>query len=283
MRVRDVPPPLGPPARLAPAPLLPPVLPVQADQRAGTVSLVGAGPGDAELLTLRALRRLQQADVVVHDALVGADVLALIAPAAERIDVGKRARRHSVPQPDTNALLVRLARRGMRVVRLKGGDPFMFGRGGEEAEYLIAHGVPFEVVPGVTSAAGAASCAGIPLTHRDHAHACVFVTGHLCDERASPDWAALARPRQTLVIYMGLGAVASITAQLAAHGLPAHTPAAAVERATTAHQRVVTATLATLAEEVTRAALGAPTILIVGEVVRLRDTLVAQPHLLSEA
>ena len=237
------------------------------------VALVGAGPGDPELLTLRALRRLQQADVLVYDHLVDARVLALANPAAERLYVGKQASRHSVPQDGINALLVRHARRGLRVVRLKGGDPYVFGRGGEEAEYLAAHGVAFEVVPGITSASGAAAFAGIPLTHRDHAHAVTFVTGHLRDDGATLDWHALARPKQTLVVYMGLAALPRLAAELVAHGLPADTPAAAIERATTPQQRVVIATIATLAGAAARAGLQPPTLLVVGDVVRLRESL----------
>ena len=239
----------------------------------GRVALVGAGPGDPELLTLRAARLLAQADVVVHDHLVGPGVLELIGEGAQRIYVGKERCRHSMAQDDINRLLVRLAREGRNVVRLKGGDPFIFGRGGEELQALAAEGVPFEVVPGVTAACGVASHAGIPLTHRDFAQSCTFVTGHLKDGSCELDWPALARPRQTVVIYMGLSGLPTICAQLIAHGLPAHWPAAVVAQGTLPTQRVVCATLATLAEEVKREGLQSPGLTIVGEVVRLRDEL----------
>ena len=239
----------------------------------GTVYLVGAGPGDPELLTLRAARLLAQADVVVHDHLVGAEVLALIGRDAERIYVGKERKHHSMAQEDINTLLVRLARAGRNVVRLKGGDPFVFGRGGEELQVLAAEGIPFEVVPGVTAACGVASYAGIPLTHRDYAQSCTFVTGHLKDGSCDLDWPALARPRQTVVIYMGLSGLATICAQLIAHGLPADWPAAVVAPGTLTTQREVCATLGTLAEAVAHAGLQSPCLTIVGEVVRLRDEL----------
>ena len=239
----------------------------------GRVALVGAGPGDPELLTLRAARLLAQADVVVHDHLVGPGVLALIGTGAQRIYVGKERCRHSMAQDDINRLLVRLAREGRHVVRLKGGDPFIFGRGGEELQALAAEGVSFEVVPGVTAACGVASHAGIPLTHRDFAQSCTFVTGHLKDGSCELDWPALARPHQTVVIYMGLSGLPTICAQLIAHGLPAHWPAAVVAQGTLPTQRVVCATLATLAAEVESEGLQSPCLTIVGEVVRLRDEL----------
>ena len=239
----------------------------------GHVSLVGAGPGDAELLTLRAARLLRQADVVVYDHLVSSEVLDLIGADARRIYVGKQRSHHSMVQEDINGLLVRLAREGHQVVRLKGGDPFVFGRGGEELQVLAAAGIAFEVVPGVTAACGVASYAGIPLTHRDHAQSCLFVTGHLKDGTADLDWPALARPRQTVVIYMGLGGLAGICAQLVAHGAPASLPAAVVEQGTTANQRVVAATLADLAPRVAAAGLKSPSLIIVGEVVALREEL----------
>jgi uroporphyrin-III C-methyltransferase len=246
----------------------------------GKVHLVGAGPGDAELLTLRAARLLALADVVVYDHLVGAEVLAMARADAQRIYVGKQRALHSMAQPAINALLVRLAREGRCVVRLKGGDPLIFGRGGEELQVLAAEGIPFEVVPGVTAACGVASHAGIPLTHRDYAQRCTFVTGHLKAGTSDFDWAALARPRQTVVIYMGLSGLPEICAQLQAHGLPADWPAAVVAHGTLPSQRVVRATLATLADVVARACLESPCLTIVGEVVRLHDELAwfgAQP------
>jgi uroporphyrin-III C-methyltransferase/precorrin-2 dehydrogenase/sirohydrochlorin ferrochelatase len=239
----------------------------------GIVYLVGAGPGDPDLLTLRALRLIQAAEVVLYDNLVSAAVLELIPAATEKIYVGKERSLHTLPQEGINALLVRLAREGKQVVRLKGGDPFIFGRGGEEIESLMEHGVAFEVVPGVTAALGVAAYAGIPLTHRDYAQSCLLVTGHLKDNSVNLDWPALARPRQTLVIYMGLLALETICTQLMAHGLPANTPAAVIQQGTTASQKVVTGTLSNLYERVTAAQLKAPTLIIVGGVVTLREKL----------
>jgi uroporphyrin-III C-methyltransferase/precorrin-2 dehydrogenase/sirohydrochlorin ferrochelatase len=239
----------------------------------GFVSLVGAGPGDPDLLTLRALRVLQSADAVLYDHLVAPALVSMARPEAERVYVGKERDRHALGQDSINALMVCLARRGKRVVRLKGGDPFMFGRGGEEIEALAAQGVAFEIVPGVTAAAGAAAYAGIPLTHRDYAQTCVFATGHLKDGSAELDWAALARPRQTVVVYMGVGALAQICAGLVGHGLRAGTPAALVEKATWPAQRIVEGTLATLPEAAAAAGVKPPALLIVGEVVRLRARL----------
>ncbi len=239
----------------------------------GTVYRVGAGPGDPGLLTLRAARLLAQADVVVYDHLVGPDVLDLIGPDARRIYVGKERANHTLPQGDINLLLAELAHAHECVVRLKGGDPFVFGRGGEELQALMAHDVPFEVVPGITAACGVSAYAGIPLTHRDHAQACLFVTGHLKDGSCDLDWPALARKRQTVVIYMGLGGLATICERLVAHGLPPDWPAAVVEQGTLPQQRVVAATLAALPAAVRRAGLQSPCLTIVGEVVRLRDQL----------
>jgi uroporphyrin-III C-methyltransferase len=239
----------------------------------GRVALVGAGPGDPELLTLRAARLLRDAEAVVHDFLVGPEVLDMVNPRAQCICAGKRSNRHSMPQHEINALLVRLAREGLRVVRLKGGDPFVFGRGGEEAQALAAAGVDFEIVPGVTAACGVTAYAGIPLTHRDLAQSCLFVTGHQKDHTADLDWPALARARQTVVIYMGLAALAQICTQLVAHGQRADMPAAVIQQGTLPEQRVVTGTLANLPQRVAAAGLDAPCLIVVGEVVRLRDEL----------
>lgn len=239
----------------------------------GKVWLVGAGPGDPELLTVKAARLLAGARLVLHDHLVGAGVLALMPRDARRICVGKRDRHHTLPQDETNALLVELGLAGEQVVRLKGGDPYVFGRGGEEALALAAAGVPFEIVPGITSAQGMSTYAGIPLTHRDHASSVVFATGHSREGGEGPDWAALAQPRQTVVIYMGLGTLPTICRQLVAHGLPADTPAAVVEQATLPGQRVVAGTLLTLPLLARAQGVAAPALIVVGEVVRLHNTL----------
>jgi uroporphyrin-III C-methyltransferase/precorrin-2 dehydrogenase/sirohydrochlorin ferrochelatase len=250
----------------------------------GFVSLVGAGPGDPDLLTLRALRVMQRADAILYDHLVAPALVDLARRGAERIYVGKERDNHALGQDEINALMVRLARQGKRVVRLKGGDPFIFGRGGEEIEALAARGVAFEIVPGVTAAAGAAAYAGIPLTHRDYAQTCVFATGHLKDGSAELDWDALARPRQTVVIYMGVGALAQICAGLVAHGLPAGMPAALVEKATWPGQRVIEGTLASLPAAAAAAAVKPPALLIVGEVVRLRERLAwFEPQMVASA
>lgn len=239
----------------------------------GRVYLVGAGPGDPELLTLRAVRLLQQTDVIVYDHLVSSAVLDFVSPTAERIYAGKRRNEHTMRQEQINALLVKLALEGKQVVRLKGGDPFMFGRGGEELQTLAAHGVAFEVVPGVTAAAGVSSYAGIPLTHRDYAQSCLFVTGHLQDGTADLDWPSLVRLRQTVVIYMGLGGLAEICSQMMAHGALPTLPIAVVQDGTITTQKVVTGTLANMPERVAQAGLKSPCLTIVGEVVKLHDSL----------
>ena len=241
--------------------------------RRGCVALVGAGPGDPELLTLKALRAIERADAIVYDRLVSPEIVALAPRSALRIDVGKSRSRHTLAQEAISALLVRLAREGRRVVRLKGGDPFIFGRGGEEAEVLAANGIAFEVVPGISAANGIAAATGIPLTHRGHAKACVLVTGHLQDGTMDLDWPALARSGQTLVVYMGLLGLSTLCRQLVAHGLPPSTPAAIVQQGTTPRQRVVVATLATLPVCASAANLAPPTLIIVGEVVRVRERL----------
>ena len=239
----------------------------------GKVFLVGAGPGDPELLTVRALKLLKRAHVVLYDNLISPEILALLPAATERIYVGKRRANHAMRQEAINALLVELALAGKRVLRLKGGDPFVFGRGGEEIDTLSAHGIAFEVVPGITAALGAAAYAGIPLTHRDHAHSCTFVTGQLQDGSVDLDWPALARPRQTIVVYMGLPGLPLLCRKLVEHGLPRDTGAAVVQQGTTQTQRVVTGTLGTLPGRVAKAKLHAPTLIIVGNVVRLREKL----------
>jgi uroporphyrin-III C-methyltransferase/precorrin-2 dehydrogenase/sirohydrochlorin ferrochelatase len=239
----------------------------------GEVTLVGAGPGDPGLLTLRALRALQNADVILYDRLVSPEVLDLARRDAERIYVGKAAGAHHVSQEDTNALLVKLAKAGKRVCRLKGGDPFIFGRGGEELEALAAEGIRFEVVPGVTAAAGCAAYAGIPLTHRDYAQALTFVTGHCKGEADNIDWSALSRPGHTVVFYMGLNQLGNIVARLLEHGAPPTRAAAIVEQGTRATQRVLTATLSDLVQKAAEARVESPALLIVGEVTRLHEVL----------
>jgi uroporphyrin-III C-methyltransferase len=247
----------------------------------GFVSIVGAGPGPADLMTLRALDRLRRAEVVVHDRLITPEVLDLIPPTALRVYVGKALGNHSVPQGGIHALLVEHARLGRRVVRLKGGDPYMFGRGGEEVQALQTEAIAFEVVPGVTAASGCAAAAGIPLTHRDLAGSCVFLPGHLADDKASHDWQALARPGQTRVFYMGVQRLGQIAHQLMAHGLAPDTPAAIVYDGTRAGQTVMATGLADLV------ALAPgygprPGLLIIGETVRLSPaftpSLVSHEH-----
>lgn len=252
-------------------------------QARGSVVLVGAGPGDPGLLTLRALRALNEADVILHDRLVSADVLELARRDAQRIEVGKQAGLHHTTQEGIHALMLEHAQAGQRVVRLKGGDPFVFGRGGEELEFLRDHDIPYEVVPGITAAVACAAYAGVPLTHRDHAQSVRFVTAHC---RASmetldatgldgigPDWTALAQERQTLAIYMGVGELTTVQTQLLAHGRAASTPFALVENGSRADQRVIVGTLANLAERADVHAVRSPALLIIGEVAGLADRL----------
>lgn len=246
---------------------------VAAIERGGSVVLVGAGPGDPGLLTLRALRALNEADVILHDQLVSAEVLALARRDASFIDVGKQAGQHRVEQDGIHALMIEHARRGARVVRLKGGDPFVFGRGGEELEALKAAGIRFEVVPGITAASACAAHAGIPLTHRDHAQSVRLVTAH-CEKSADRlDWVGLAQDRQTLAFYMGVAGLERIRDRLVAHGRAASTPFAIVENGSRAEQRVVTGTLADLPEIARDHAVRSPALLILGEVAALAGEL----------
>lgn len=244
-----------------------------ADRPSGAVYLVGAGPGHPDLLTFRALRLMQQADVVLHDNLVAPELLELVRRDAERMYVGKARANHTLPQEDINQLMVRLALSGKRVLRLKGGDPFTFGRGGEEIETLAEHNIPFEVVPGITAANGAACYAGIPLTHRDHAQSVTFVTGHKKDGSIDLDWPALTRPDQTVVVYMGLTMAAELCAAFIQHGKPADTPAAVIEWATTARQRTLGGTLSSLPGLISSYGVASPALIIVGSVVSLADKL----------
>lgn len=242
-------------------------------RKTGQVWLVGAGPGDPDLLTIKALRLIQQADVVIHDRLVSQPVMDLIPASTRRIYVGKARSDHAVPQEDINQLLVTEARAGHNVLRLKGGDPFIFGRGGEEIQELADAGIPFEVVPGITAASGCAAYAGIPLTHRDYAQSVRFITGHLKNDGVNLHWPELMDPMQTLVFYMGLVGLKAICEQLIAHGRNPHTPVALIEKGTTPQQRVIIATLATINERVQAEKVSAPTLTIVGDVVQLHGKL----------
>jgi uroporphyrin-III C-methyltransferase/precorrin-2 dehydrogenase/sirohydrochlorin ferrochelatase len=245
----------------------------EAEAARGEVFLVGTGPGDPDLLTFRALRLMQRADVVLHDRLIGPRILNLVRRDAERIYVGKEPDSHTVSQDDITQMLVRLALEGKRVLRLKGGDPFIFGRGGEEIEELARRGIPFQVVPGITAAAGCAAYAGIPLTHRDHAQACVFVTGHGKDGRVSLNWEALIQPRQTVAIYMGLSTLAAVMEDFIAHGADPVMPTAVIDNGTRRRQRVVVGTIADIAAKTAEANLKGPAMIIVGTVVTLADRL----------
>lgn len=246
----------------------------------GFVSIVGAGPGDPDLLTVKGLKAIQQADAVVYDRLIGADILALIPTGVMRIFAGKSCKQHFMPQEEINSLLVQLASSGRRVVRLKGGDPFIFGRGGEEAEYLAQHHIPFEIVPGISSASGCSAYSGIPLTHRGLATGVRYLTGH-CQYRSDehkdgvPDlnWPSLADKDTTLVVYMGLTNLASISSELMAHGLSGATPAAAIQEGTTERQKVVVATLADIAVRIREEAIQSPALVIIGNVVSLSEKL----------
>ncbi len=254
------------------------------EARWGGVSLVGAGPGDPELLTVRALRRLQAADVVVFDNLVGHQIMTLVPTSTACIYVGKKAADHALPQEAICTLLVQLAQRGKRVVRLKGGDPFVFGRGGEELEVLVQAGVAVEVVPGITAALGASAGAGIPLTHRDLAQSCVFVTGYRKDGGDVTNWASLARPNQTLVVYMGVSALPGIVQALRAHGRAGNTPVALIRHASLPDQQVWTGTLDTIVDLATRHQIKPPALTVVGEVVALyQPNLEAQLRVAREA
>lgn len=245
------------------------------DQRenVGEVYLVGAGPGDPDLLTFKALRLMQQADIVLYDRLVSPGVMDLVRRDADKVYVGKRRSDHAVPQTSINQLLVDHAKQGKRVLRLKGGDPFIFGRGGEEIETLSEHNIPFQIVPGITAASGCASYAGIPLTHRDHAQSVRFITGHLQSDESNLYFPELLDPKQTLVFYMGLVGLPKICAKLIEHGRDPATPAALVEKGTTSLQRVITGSILNLPDKIASHEVSAPTLVIIGDVVKLQDKL----------
>lgn len=241
--------------------------------KTGVVWLVGAGPGDPDLLTVKALRLIKQADVIVHDRLVSQPIMDLIPATTRRIYVGKARSDHAVPQEDINQLLIHEASAGYKVLRLKGGDPFIFGRGGEELELLAEAGIAFEVVPGITAASGCAAYAGIPLTHRDFAQSVRFITGHLKNDGVNLHWPEMMDPMQTLVFYMGLVGLQAICEQLILHGRDPDTPVALIEKGTTPQQLVVIATLATINERVLAENVSAPTLTIIGDVVNLHEKL----------
>ena len=242
-------------------------------EKMGAVYLVGAGPGDPDLLTFRALRLMQRADVVVYDRLIGDDILNYVRRDAERIYVGKLPKQHTMQQEDISQLLVDLARQGKTVLRLKGGDPFIFGRGGEEMDLLAENGIPFQVVPGITAASGCSTYSGIPLTHRDHAQACIFVTAHGKDGVLDLDWKTLAQPGQTVVVYMGLSSIDILMQGFIEHGVDKDTPAAVVDKGTRPDQSIVTGTISSLPAKVRKAEFTGPAMIIVGSVVTLRDKL----------
>lgn len=245
----------------------------QTDFKCGEVYLVGAGPGDPDLLTFKALRLMQQADVVFYDRLVSKDILALVRREADKVYVGKQRAWHAVRQEEINQMLLEHAKQGKRVLRLKGGDPFIFGRGGEEIETLAAENIPFQVVPGVTAASGCSTYAGIPLTHRDYSQSCTFVTGQLKEGELDLNWTALVQPRQTVVVYMGLAGLPVLSQRLLEHGLDPTTPAALVQQGTTEHQKVWVSTISELPDVAEREQPVAPTLIIIGQVVNLHHSL----------
>lgn len=247
-------------------------------ERAGKVFLIGAGPGDPDLLTIKALKILQKADIVLHDALVSDGILDLVRRDATLVNVGKRAKKHRVVQEETNQLLVKYAQQGLSVVRLKGGDPFIFGRGGEELEQLVTAGIDYEVVPGITAASGCSSYAGIPLTHRDHSQTVMFITAHCKQSEDTLNWKSLARERQTVVVYMGLLRNEVLVEQLMRHGRDGSTPIAVIENGTLPQQRVITGSLKQLPELVLKHDIISPSLIVIGEVAALANKLGWYPH-----